>query len=59
MDTSIYEVEFLDGNIREYDTNVIAENLYASTDDQGFTKTLFDDISDHRKDERAINKADA
>ena len=52
-------MEFLDGNIREYDTNVIAENLYASTDDQGFTKTLFDDISDHRKDERAINKADA
>ena len=54
IDTSIYEVEFPDGNIWEYNTNVIAENLYASLDEQGKTLSLFSEIINHRKDDSAI-----
>lgn len=37
IDTSIYEVEFPYGNIWEYVTNTIVENLYSSVDDNGST----------------------
>ena len=35
LDTRIYEVEFPDGGIGEYTTNIIAESLYLSCDDEG------------------------
>jgi len=35
LDTRIYEVEFTDGGIGEYSTNMIAESLYSSCDEEG------------------------
>ena len=34
LDTRIYEVEFTDGGIGEYSTNMIAESLYSSFDEK-------------------------
>jgi len=35
LDTRLYEVEFPDGSRETYNTNLIAENLYAMLDDEG------------------------
>ena len=35
LNTSIYNVEFPDGEIKEYAANVIAENLYSQVDIHG------------------------
>jgi hypothetical protein len=35
LDTRVFEVQFLDGTINEYATNVIAENILAMVDDDG------------------------
>jgi hypothetical protein len=59
LDTRMYEVEFLDGQIKEYAANVIAENLYASSDPYGNLVVLMDAIVDHRKDDTALSKANA
>ena len=37
IDTMKYEVEFQDGTIKEYAANVIADNIYAQVDHEGFT----------------------
>jgi len=49
MNTMIYEVEFQDGTIKEYATNVIADNIYAQVDHEGFMYTLLDAIIDFKK----------
>ena len=54
MDTSIYEVEFPDGKVWEYSTNVIDENLYSIMDDNGSTPCLFSEIVDHSCDSNSI-----
>jgi hypothetical protein len=55
----MYEVEFIDGQIKEYAANVIAENMYASSDPYGNLLILMDAIIDHRKDDTALSKANA
>eukprot|EP00980_Cylindrotheca_fusiformis_P000803 scaffold196_cov113-Cylindrotheca_fusiformis.AAC.4 len=40
--TMSYDVEFDDGMVKEYSANVIAEELFNQTDDEGFTVTHFD-----------------
>jgi hypothetical protein len=50
LDTRVFEVQFSDGHCSEYATNVIAENLYATVDDDGFETLLFHEIVDHRVD---------
>ena len=47
IDTSIYQIEFSDGKISEYNTNIIAKNLYATDDDLGQTMSMFSEITDH------------
>ena len=58
LNTMKYNVEFSDGMIREYNANVIAENLYQQVDADGYHHTLLDTIVDHRKRSNAIEKKD-
>jgi hypothetical protein len=59
LNTMIYEVEFPDGQIKEYAANVIAENMLTQVDSDGFSLMMMEAITDYRKDEAtAINKTD-
>ena len=54
LNTLVYDVEFPDGEVKEYSANIIAENLLSQVDDEGFTLTVFDSILEHTKDDNAI-----
>ena len=54
----IYDLEFPDGQIKEYAANVIADNMVSRTDAEGFSTALFDGIVDFKKDETAIPKSE-
>ena len=56
LDTRIYEVEFTDGGIGEYSTNMIAESLYSSCDEEGNQYSLLQGIVNHRTTEDAISQ---
>ena len=59
LNSMIYEVEFPDGQIKEYAANVIAENMLTQVDADGFSLTMLEAIIDYRKDEAvAVQKAD-
>ena len=58
LDTCVYEVQFPDGGILEYNTNIIAESLYSLCDDDGYQYSLLKGIIDHRKTDEAISKED-
>ena len=58
LDTSLYEVEFEDGNLHTYTANIIAESLYDQVDELGQTHVIFDSIVDHKKGNDAIAIAD-
>ena len=55
----VYDVEFDDGDVKEYSANVIAEELLSQVDDEGFTLTHLDAILDHRKDSTALDGREA
>lgn len=46
----IYEVEFPDGQVKEYAANVIAESLLTQVDGEGYSTMLMEAIIDYRKD---------
>ena len=53
------EVEFDDGQVREYSANVIAESMLAQVDSDGFTLKHMDGVVDHKVNRAlAISKAD-
>jgi hypothetical protein len=59
LNSIIYEVEFPDGQVKEYTANVIAENMLTQVDSDGYLTTILKDIIDYRKDEAvAVPKAD-
>ena len=58
LDTSEYLVEFSDGTTKELTANLIAESMYSQVDDEGHHFQLLKEISDHRKDDTAIEKKD-
>jgi hypothetical protein len=59
LNSMIYEVEFPDGQTKEYAANMIAENMLTQVDEDGFSLTMLDGIIDHRKDEEvAVPKAE-
>ena len=57
LDTRVFQVEYPDGHLEEYATNVIAEALYSNIDSEGFDTGLLHEIIDHRKRDCAINNA--
>ena len=58
LNTLVYDVEFPDGEVKEYSANVIAENPLSQVDDEGFLLTVFDSILEYTKDDSAIEKKD-
>ena len=55
----LYEVEFDDGQVREYSANVIAESMLARVDSDWLTLKFMDSVVDHKVDHAlAISKAD-
>ena len=55
LNITIYDVEFPDGEIREYGANVIAENMYSSVDAEVYRYQLLDTSVDHNQDGYAIH----
>jgi hypothetical protein len=51
LNTMIYEVEFPDGQLKEYAANVLAENMLTQVDSDGFSLTMMEAIIDYRRDE--------
>jgi hypothetical protein len=58
FDTREYDVEFTDGMREKYQANIIAENMFAQVDDEGYQYLILDEITDHRKDNSAISISD-
>jgi hypothetical protein len=58
LDTRTYEVEFPDGQTAELAANVIAQNMYSMCDTEDNQFMLMAGITDHRKDEHAVDRAD-
>lgn len=47
LDSRVYEVQFSDGASFEYSANVLAENIFATVDDEGYETLLLGEIIDH------------
>jgi hypothetical protein len=58
FDTREYDVEFTDGTREKYQANIIAENMFAQVDDEGYQYLILDEITDHRKDNSGISISD-
>ena len=54
----IYDVEFPDGQVKEYAANIIAENMLTQVDPEGYSTTLFDGIIDFKKEPSAVPKTE-
>ena len=55
----MYEMEYHDGSSQKLSANVIAENMFASVDEEGHRHLLLDSIVDVKKLKDAIEKDDA
>ena len=49
LNSIVCDVEFPDGNIREYAANVIAENMLTQVDEDGFSLSLMEGIVDDKR----------
>ena len=47
LNSTIYDVEFPDGQVKEYAANIIAENMLTQVDSDGMSTTLMEAIVDH------------
>ena len=45
-----YDVEFPNGQVKEYGANIIAENMLSQVDSDGYSLSLMDSIIDHQRD---------
>ena len=52
----IYDVEFPDGIIKEYTTNIIAENMYTQVDQYGSSRVILGRILNFKEDDTALSK---
>jgi hypothetical protein len=59
LDTRAYEVMFPDGELRQYSVNVIAENMHAQVDSEGYHYCLLDEIVSHQSTNKAVKKEDS
>lgn len=59
LDTRMYEVEFMDGSKQALAANLIAENMFATVDEEGHRHMLLDAILGCRKSGRAVALEDA
>ena len=47
LNSMTYEVEFINGQVREYLANLIAENMLSRVDSEGFSTTMMEGIVDY------------
>ena len=47
LNSIIYDVEFHDGQVKEYAANIIGENVLTQVDSDGMSTTLMEAIVDH------------
>ena len=50
LNTITYDVEFPDGQVKEYGANIIAENMLTQVDSDRYSLSLMDSIIDHQRD---------
>ena len=48
LNTITYDVEFPNGQVKEYGANIIAENMLTQVDSDGYSLSLMDSIIDHK-----------
>ena len=48
--TELYEVKYQNSEIAHFETNIIAKNIFAQVDSEGYHFQLVDDIQDHYSD---------
>ena len=59
LNSITYEVEFSDGQVKEYSANLIAENMLTQVNVNGYSLTLMEGIVDYSKDKSmAVSKED-
>ena len=58
LDTRIFDVEYPDGRVEAFSTNLIAESLYSNVDDEGFDTGLMDEIINHSMTDEAVKIED-
>ena len=58
LDTRIYNVEFPDGSVEEFTTNLISESLFDNTDDEGYHYAIMKGIVGHRRNNDALKVED-
>ena len=59
LNSIISDLEFPDGQVKEYAANIIAENMLTQVDSDGMSTTLMEAIVDHRRDdEKALQHHD-
>jgi len=54
MNTSVYDVEFPNGTLKEYGANIIAKNILAQCDLDGCHSQLLAGIQNHRTDGKEV-----
>ena len=55
----MYEVEFIDGSKQAMSANLIAENMFATVDEEGHRHIILESIINYRKTDSAITMEDA
>ena len=50
LNTITYDIEFPNGQVKEYGANIIAEIMLTQVDSDGYSLSLMDSIIDHRRD---------
>jgi hypothetical protein len=59
LNSIVYEVEFPNGQVKEYAANVITENMLTQAGSDGYSTTILKATIDYQKDETvAVSKAD-
>ena len=58
LNTILYDVKFIYGAIKPHSANIIAENISTQVDDDGYHNQPLEEILNHSKDKRAVDKKD-
>ena len=56
LNTAVYNVQYLNGVVTQYEASIIAENLYVQVDMDGYISLILDSIVNHRKTDDALTK---
>ena len=59
LNTLLYDVKFLDGAVKQYAENVIAENVLMQVDSNGYNSCLLDNLALHKGMGNAVSKENA